>query len=112
MILKNLTRNDTAKILGGIAPITISRLSKADPTFPKFKKVGKSLFLDGDLFYAWLTQKAGFLVRAPDTAITIKDVQSIYSKSHTWIHTHIKSGALPKPFKVGRFTFWMASQFK
>lgn len=82
-----------------------------DPTFPKPEKFGRSIYIDSDAFYQWLSIKAGFTVIAPDKTLNSKQVREIFDKSHTWIWQNIKKGSFPKPFKIGRLNFWMQSQF-
>ena len=107
---KKLTLKAISQILAGTAPITITRIAKADTTFPELERIGRSIFIDRDEFYDWLSVKAGFNVKSPDIALTSKDLQRIYQKSHTWVWQGVKSGALPVPFKINNFTFWMQSQ--
>ena len=109
---KKLTLRDTSQVLAGIAPITITRIAKSDSAFPKIEKVGRSIFIDENALYTWLSHKAGFTILATDTALTSKNLQEIFNKSHTWIWQNVKSGVLPKPFKINRSTYWMASQIE
>lgn len=101
-----------ANILGGVSPITISRLAKSDKTFPEIETIGRSKFIDSDGFYKWLSAQAGFKVSAPDKAITSKHLQQMLDKSHTWLWKSCKEGLIEKPFKIGRLNFWMQSQFE
>lgn len=113
MIHKNKLRlKEIAKISGGLKPITMSRLAKSDKTFPAFEIIGRSKFIDSVAFYKWLSDKAGFAVTAPDKAITSPQLQAMLDRSHTWVWSNVKNGALPKPFKIGRLNFWMLSQFE
>ena len=82
-----------------------------DPNFPKPERMGRSIYIDSHEFYQWLSAKVGFSVVAPDKVLTAKQVRAIFDKSHTWIWQNINSEVLPKPFKIGRLNFWMASQF-
>ena len=95
-----------------VAPITITRIAKSDSTFPKLEKIGRSQFIDRQAFYKWLSKKAGYVVIDGDYAITGKDLQNTFDKSHTWIWQNVKSQTLPEPFYIGRNTFWMNSQIE
>lgn len=113
-----------AEILGGISRKTVLGLTKKstqgkpnisyDPTFPKLERIGRSIYIDSNEFYYWLSQKADFNVTTHDRAITSKHVQAMLGRSHTWIWQNTKGedSPLPKPFKVGRLNFWMLSQFE
>jgi predicted DNA-binding transcriptional regulator AlpA len=101
-----LTLKDTALILF-IVPISITRLSKSDPTFPPLEKIGRSVFIDSNKFYKWLSLKAGRTITPSDTLMTGKHLQDYYSKSHTWCWKNVKSGNLPKPFKINRTNYWI-----
>ena len=105
-----LTLKDTSKILGGMSTITITRISKTDTQFPPVVKIGRSIFIDRDLLYKWLSEKSGLDVKPQDHLLTSKDLQEIFNKSHTWIWSNVKLGALPKSFKINRSTFWLNSQ--
>lgn len=106
-----LTIKNISKILGDLAPVTISRLAKSDKTFPEIETIGRSRYMDSDALYCWLSQKAGFKVTPPDKAISSKQLQKMLDKSHTWIWKSCKDGLIPEPFKIGRLNFWMLSQF-
>ena len=101
-----LTRKDIALILF-LAPISVSRLFKSDPTFPPLEKIGRSIFIDSDKFYQWLSIKAGETITPADKLMKSKHLEEHYSKSHTWIWLHIKAGNLPKPFKINRSNYWI-----
>lgn len=111
MLNSKLTLSNVSNILK-VSPITISRLSKTDSDFPEVSKIGRSLFIDSDSLYSWLSLKAGQEVKPEDQLLTGKDLQSIFNKSHTWIWQNVKSGVLPKPFKINRSTYWLESQIK
>ena len=108
---QKLTLKAATKILP-VAPITITRIAKSDPSFPKLEKIGRSQFIDGDAFLKWLSKNAGFVITDGDYAITGKDLQNTFDKSHTWIWQNVKSKTLPEPFYIGRNTFWMNSQIQ
>lgn len=108
---QKLTYTTIATILN-VAPITVSRIAKSDEQFPKPAKVGRSQFIDCDAFYKWLSKKAGYVVVDGDYVITAKDIQQHFNKSHTWVWQNVKTGTLPKPFYIGRNTFWMNSQIE
>lgn len=95
-----------------VAPITLTRIAKCDLTFPQIEKIGRSQFIDRQALYTWLSKKADYVVIDGDYAVTGKDLQNIFDKSHTWIWQNVKAGTLPKPFYIGRNTFWMNSQIE
>ena len=97
----------TAALILFIVPISISRLSKSDPTFPPLEKIGRSVFIDSNKFYQWLSDKAGQTVTPSDALMTGKHLQDYYSKSHTWCWQNVKTGNLPKPFKINRTNYWL-----
>ena len=101
-----LTLKDVALILF-LAPISVSRLSKSDPTFPPLEKTGRSVFIDSDKFFKWLSLKAGQIIKPSDALMTGKHLQDYYSKSHTWCWQNVKAGNLPKPFKINRSNYWL-----
>lgn len=101
-----LTLKDVALFLF-IVPISITRLSKSDPTFPPLEKTGRSIFIDSDKFYQWLSLKAGQTITPSDNLMTGKHLQDYYSKSHTWIWQNVKNSNLPKPFKINRTNYWV-----
>ncbi len=103
---KKLTLKDAAQVLSKV-PCSITRLPKLDPTFPPLEKVGRSVFIDQDKFYEWLSAKAGETITPADKLMTSKHLEEYYSKSHTWIWLHIKAGNLPKPFKINRSNYWI-----
>ena len=106
---QKLTVKSLSEILN-VAPVTVTRIAKSDSQFPKLAKIGRSIFIDSDAFYKWLSKKSGCIVVEGDRVLTGKDLQGIFDKSHTWIWQNVKSGELPKPFYIGRNTFWMNSQ--
>ena len=101
-----LTLKEVALILF-IVPISISRLSKSDPTFPPLEKTGRSVFIDSNKFYQWLSDKAGETITPSDSLMKTNHLQAYYSKSHTWIWQNVKAGNLPKPFKINRTNYWI-----
>jgi len=103
---KKLTLKDTAQVLFKV-PSSVTRLSKSDPTFPPLEKIGRSIFIDSDKFYQWLSIKAGETITPADKLMKSKHLEEHYSKSHTWIWLHIKAGNLPKPFKINRSNYWI-----
>ncbi len=86
--------------------ITISRLAKADPSFP-ITKFGRSIFIDSAPYFKWLSKKAGQTITPDDVLLKGNDVQNYYSKSQTWIWANVKAGNLPKPFKINRCNYWL-----
>ena len=102
----------TATTIFPVAPITLTRIAKSDSTFPAIEMIGRSKFIDRQAFYTWLSKKTGYIVTDGDYAITGKDLQNIFEKSHTWIWQNVKAGTLPKPFYIGRNTYWMNSQIE
>lgn len=115
---RKLKLQDIALILF-IAPVSASRFftkSKSnvkyphnsyDPTFPKPDKVGRSIFIDSDKFYQWLSEKAGKEVTPKDNLLKGKHLQTYYGKSHTWLWMMVKQSNLPKPFKINRTNYWL-----
>ena len=102
-----LTLKDVALILF-VVPISITRLSKSDPTFPPLEKIGRSIFIDSHKFYKWLSAKAGETVTPSDNLMTGKHLQAYYSKSNTWIWQQItKTKSIPQPFKINRTNYWL-----
>ena len=101
-----LTLKDVALFIL-VVPISISRLSKSDPAFPPLEKIGRSVFIDSDKFYRWLSLKAGQEITPSDKLMTGKHLQNYYSKSHTWVWQNVKAGNLPKPFKINRTNYWI-----
>lgn len=106
MSSSKLTLKDVALILF-IAPISTSRLSKSDPTFPPLERIGRSVFIDADKFYQWLSNKAGETVTPSDNLMMGRHLQDYYSKSNTWVWQNVKAGSLPKPFKINRTNYWL-----
>ena len=103
---QKLTLKNVALILF-LAPISVSRLFKSDPTFPPLEKIGRSVFIDSNNFYKWLSLKAGQTVTPADNLMKSIDLQAYYQKSHTWIWQNVKAGNLPKPFKINRSNYWL-----
>lgn len=101
-----LSLKSSALILG-VSPITPTRLSALDPTFPKLERIGRSIFIDSNKFYAWLSLKSGQEVTPSDTLLKSKDLQDYYQKSHTWCWIHVKNGDIPTPFKINRTNYWL-----
>lgn len=91
----------------GASTVTIPRLSTSDKDFPKLERVGRSIFIDEDKFYHWLSSKAGEKITPKDKLLKGKEIQAYYSKSHTWLWQHVKDGNLPKPFKINRTNYWI-----
>ena len=108
---QQLTFKSLATILN-VAPITVSRIAKNDEQFPQATKIGRSQFIDSDAFYKWLSKKAGYVVVDGDYLVTGKDLQNRFNKSHTWVWQNVKAGTLPKPFYIGRNTYWMNSKIE
>lgn len=113
-----LTLTDIARILS-MNPITVRRiaikqkkLSKHDTntfdsTFPATEKVGRSLYVNEDLFYKWLSIKAGEKITPDDELMTTKDMKDYYSRSSTWLWQQEKAGNVPKHFSINRTSFWI-----
>ncbi len=93
MLNSKLTLSNISSILK-VSSITVSRLSKTDSDFPEMSKIGRSLFIDSDALYQWLSIKAGVVVKPEDQLLTSKDLQKLFDKSHTWIWQNVKSGVL------------------
>jgi len=95
------------------SPATISRLSKdAESDFPKAHYAGRSIFWKASEILHYLSMKSGISVQADDRAITAKELQAAFGKSHTWLWQNIKKGNLPEPFKINRSCFWLQSQLE
>lgn len=95
-----------------LAPVTVSRIANTDNTFPKAVCIGRSKFIDSKAFYKWLSKKAGAVAVEGDYLLTAKGIQQRFGKSHTWVWQNVKAQTLPKPFKIGRNTFWLNSQIE
>lgn len=103
---QKLTLKQVAIILC-LSPISISRLAKSDKTFPELIKIGRSIFIDADKFYEWLSKQAGQAITSDDSLMKSSDLESHYSKSNTWCWIQVKNGGLPKPFKINRTNYWL-----
>jgi hypothetical protein len=102
-----LTLKDIALILF-VVPISITRLSKSDPTFPPLERIGRSVFVDSNKFHKWLSDKAGQTITPNDTLMTSKHVQAYYQKSHTWLWQQVaKEKSIKAPFKINRTNYWI-----
>ena len=103
---QKLTLNQMAIILC-LSPISISRLLKSDKTFPQVIKIGRSIFVDADAFYVWLSNKAGKEVTPDDNLMLSKHVYDYYSKSSTWLWMQVRDGNIKKPFKINTLNYWV-----
>lgn len=45
-----------------------------------------------------------------DRLLSANEVKAIIGKRHSWLYEAIKSGAFPKPRKIGRRNSWPASE--
>lgn len=106
MLNKKATLRDVALFLF-IVPISVTRLSKSDSTFPPLEKIGRSIFIDRTLFFKWLSVKAGKTITSSNKLMTGKHLQDYFQKSPTWIWQQVKAGSLPKPFKINRTNYWL-----
>ena len=114
MVASTSNTHITAKQVQALIPFsraTIRRLAKDTKTdFPTPYVVGRSVYWSESSILEYLSRKAGFTITPADRAITAKELQSTFNKSHTWLWQSIKTGSIPEPFKIGRSRFWMQSQ--
>jgi predicted DNA-binding transcriptional regulator AlpA len=101
-----LTRNQVAEFQK-CSPVFVARMAKSDNTFPSVR-VGRSMYFDSILYFEWLSEKAGVEINENDELLRTKDVEQIFSRSHSWIWIQIKAGNIPKPFKIKRNNYWLA----
>jgi predicted DNA-binding transcriptional regulator AlpA len=45
-----------------------------------------------------------------DRLLSANDVKELTGRGHTWLYGAIKTGAVPKPRKIGRRNVWRASE--
>jgi predicted DNA-binding transcriptional regulator AlpA len=99
-------------LLGGISQASLNRLSKNDPDFPEIEVVGRSHFIDKKAFCEWQSKQAGYLIKEPAQCLNSKALMDYFNKSHTWAWQQVKTGNLPKPFKVGSLNLWFEGEIR
>ena len=104
----------TSKQVQEIIPFsraTLRRMAKEELWgFPPSRIVGRSAYWGESCIFDYLSKQSGLTVKPGDSAITSKDIQAMFGKSHTWLYQNIKLKKFPEPFAIGRSRFWLKSQ--
>ena len=99
--------NTIARIASPSKKSTKGNSPTYDPAFPEYKKIGRSVYVDSDKFFSWLSKKAGKKITAEDALLTGGDMQDYYSRSSTWLWQQVRDKEIEKPFKINRNNYWL-----